>query len=328
MLTAILVISITGINILYFEHSCHFRYNDIPLQYDDKIYKQLIDGGIDNLLAQHVAHMFTRDPLQVYRERIEQDDMKTTEHFETVQSSNWMNMRFKPPPPDSEIGWRVEFRPTEVQLTDFENAAYCCFVVLLTRVMISFRITLILPISVVTENMKRAQRRNAVLEQKLLFRKRIATCNSPPCAKGAGCTLDSDDVVEMTVNEIINGSGEDFPGLIPLMRQYLDSADVDVDSRCTVSQYLSFIQKRASGELQTLAAWMREFICKHPDYRHDSYVGDRIIYDMLKKMDSISKGLVCCPELLGDYRTRTDSRIPMAVRRAEENLIVSHKQTQ
>lgn len=42
-----------------------FRYNDIPLQYDDKIYKQLIDGGIDNLLAQHVAHMFTRDPLQV-----------------------------------------------------------------------------------------------------------------------------------------------------------------------------------------------------------------------------------------------------------------------
>lgn len=43
-------------------------------------------------------------------------------------------MRFKPPPPDApEIGWRVEFRPTEVQLTDFENAAYCCFVVLLTR---------------------------------------------------------------------------------------------------------------------------------------------------------------------------------------------------
>lgn len=74
-----------------------------------------------------------------------------------------------------------------------------------SRVMISFRITLILPISAVTENMKRAQRRNAIMEQKLLFRKGIATCNSPPCARGAGCTLDSDDVVEMTVNEIING---------------------------------------------------------------------------------------------------------------------------
>jgi len=60
-------------------------------------------------------------------------------------------MRFKPPPPDApEIGWRVEFRPTEVknfllliflfyfqvQLTNFENAAYCCFLVLLTRLLL------------------------------------------------------------------------------------------------------------------------------------------------------------------------------------------------
>lgn len=72
--------------------------------------------------------------LQVFKERIEQDEKTTTEHFETIQSSNWMNMRFKPPPPDApNIGWRVEFRPTEVQLTDFENAAYCAFIVLLTR---------------------------------------------------------------------------------------------------------------------------------------------------------------------------------------------------
>lgn len=71
---------------------------------------------------------------QVYAERVEQDNAKSTEHFETIQSSVWCNMRFKPPPLDqSDIGWRVEFRPTEVQLTDFENAAYVCFVVLLTR---------------------------------------------------------------------------------------------------------------------------------------------------------------------------------------------------
>lgn len=115
-------------------YPCSAPYNDIPLEHDPKILKQLIDGGIDEHLAKHIAHMFIRDPLQVFKERIEQDDTKSTEHFETIQSSNWMNMRFKPPPPDApEIGWRVEFRPTEVQLTDFENAAYCCFVVLLTR---------------------------------------------------------------------------------------------------------------------------------------------------------------------------------------------------
>ncbi|VDN05589.1 unnamed protein product [Thelazia callipaeda] len=303
------------------------RYNDIPLQFEEKIYKKLIDGGIDEFLAQHIAHMFIRDPLQVFRERIEQDDDKTTEHFETVQSSNWMNMRFKPPPPDSpEIGWRVEFRPTEVQLTDFENAAYCCFVVLLTRVIISFRLTLILPISAVSQNMKRAQCRNAVLKQKLFFRKGIAVCNSSPFTTTSSCKASSSDVVEMTVNEIINGKGDEFPGLVPLLRQYLDSADVDVDTRCTISQYLGFIQKRASGELQTLASWMREFVDRHADYKHDSFVGCRVIYDMLKTMDNISKGKTHCPKLLGDYRSKTNPHIPMAVRRAEESLIVNLKQ--
>ena len=58
-------------------------------------------------------------------------------------------MRFKPPPPDSPIGWRVEFRPCEAQFTDFENAAIVCFVVLLTRVILSFGYNLLIPISLV-----------------------------------------------------------------------------------------------------------------------------------------------------------------------------------
>jgi glutamate--cysteine ligase catalytic subunit len=56
-------------------------------------------------------------------------------------------MRFKPPPPNSPIGWRVEFRPCEVQITDFENAAIVCFVVLLTRVILSYQLNFIIPIS-------------------------------------------------------------------------------------------------------------------------------------------------------------------------------------
>lgn len=128
-------------------------------------------------------------------------------------------MRFKPPPPDApEIGWRVEFRPTEVQLTDFENAAYCCFVVLLTRflktiyvnffrVIISYKLTFLLPISKVNENMQRAQRRNAVLKEKFCFRSKLATCNTPADKKE--CPLENKDpdyeMQEMTVNEIING---------------------------------------------------------------------------------------------------------------------------
>lgn len=45
---------------------CSGVYNDIPIQYDEKIYTQLLEGGIDEQLSKHVAHMFIRDPLQVF----------------------------------------------------------------------------------------------------------------------------------------------------------------------------------------------------------------------------------------------------------------------
>uniref|UniRef100_A0A7E4ZRV4 Glutamate--cysteine ligase n=1 Tax=Panagrellus redivivus TaxID=6233 RepID=A0A7E4ZRV4_PANRE len=306
-------------------YDCSAPYNDIPLEHDPAVLQQLVDGGIDVHLARHISHMFIRDPLQVFAERVEQDDEKSTEHFETIQSSNWMNMRFKPPPPDHpQIGWRVEFRPTEVQLTDFENAAYCCFVVLLTRVIVSYKLTFIIPISRVTENMKRAQKRDAVLTEKLHFRNKLATCDTPPEARQVGVAKDPlFETVEMTVNEIVNGDGKEFPGLVPLIRQFLDGADLDVDTRCTITQYLTFIQRRASGEIMTLAHWMRNFVVSHPKYGKDSKVGDEIIYEMIKHMDSISRGETHCEKLLGCFRSKTDSRIPSAVRRAEETLLAT-----
>jgi len=56
-------------------------------------------------------------------------------------------MRFKPPPPNSNIGWRVEFRSMEIQITDFENAAFAVFIVLLTRTILSYGLNFYIPIS-------------------------------------------------------------------------------------------------------------------------------------------------------------------------------------
>lgn len=114
-------------------------------------------------------------------------------------------MRFKPPPPKSTIGWRVEFRPCEAQMTDFENAAYVCFVVLLTRVILTYGLNFLIPISKVDENMQRAQKRDAVLNQKFWFRKDLAAQNSPTgVASNASSELE-ETCVEMSINEIING---------------------------------------------------------------------------------------------------------------------------
>ncbi|KAE9551645.1 hypothetical protein FO519_005143 [Halicephalobus sp. NKZ332] len=187
-------------------HPSSNPYNDIELEYDLNILQQLLDGGIDEYLARHIAHIFIRDPLHVIRESIEQEDEKSTDHFETILTSNWNNIRFKPPPQNNpQIGWRVEFRPTEVQLTDFENTAYCC-------------------------------------------------------------------------------DGQKFPGLVSLILQFLDEADFDTDTKSAITRYLSFVRKRASGEICTLAHWIRAFVAKHPSYEKDSYVNDEITYDMLKKV--------------------------------------------
>ncbi|XP_061410150.1 glutamate--cysteine ligase catalytic subunit [Lethenteron reissneri] len=280
---------------------CGAKYNDIELTKDEAVYQQLLDAGIDHLLAQHIAHLFIRDPLTLFEEKIYLDDEHESDHFENIQSTNWQTMRFKPPPPNSTIGWRVEFRPSEAQLTDFENSAYVVFVVLLTRVILSYNLNFLIPLSKVDENMKKAQKRDAVRQEMFYFRKDIgAVCNPaldscPPCANGTDSQDES--YILMSVDTIINGKEGVFPGLIPIINSYLENMEVDVETRCSIYNYLRLIRKRASGELMTMARWLREFVGAHPEYRHDSVITDRINYDLLVHCDDIARGKADCPEL-------------------------------
>ncbi|GAB1867770.1 Glutamate--cysteine ligase [Camponotus japonicus] len=287
------------------------RYNDVPVTYDDEIYKQLLDNDIDHLLAQHIAHLFIRDSVSLFSEKVHQDDLKDTDHFENIQSTNWQTMRFKPPPPNSSIGWRVEFRPCEVQITDFENAAIVCFTVLLTRVILSYKLNLLIPISKVDQNMVKAQKRDAIKVEKFWFRRDITS------------DIKSDDAqseyTEFTINEIINGKDGIFPGLVPLVNSYLANMDVDADTHCTIQRYIKLIQKRASGELLTTAAWLRKEVTSHPEYKQDAVITQRINYDLLKKIHSIVSNDVLCPELLGQcILSKTTDTIPAAVAKAEK----------
>ncbi|KAM4043499.1 glutamate--cysteine ligase catalytic subunit isoform 2-T2 [Anomaloglossus baeobatrachus] len=284
--------------------TCGEKYNDIDLTIDKEIYGQLTREGIDHLLAQHIAHLFIRDPLTLFEEKIHLDDANESDHFENIQSTNWQTMRFKPPPPNSDIGWRVEFRPMEVQLTDFENSAYVVFVVLLTRVILSYKLDFLIPLSKVDENMKVAQKRNAVQEGMFYFKKDI--CKAGIAAAVDGCVAavngtdsEAEEYTLMSIDKIINGKEGVFPGLLPILNSYLENMEVDVDTRCTILNYLKLIKKRASGELMTAARWMREFVSNHPDYKKDSVISDQVNYDLLVKCNQIANEQASCPELLG-----------------------------
>ncbi|XP_039582121.1 glutamate--cysteine ligase catalytic subunit isoform X2 [Passer montanus] len=223
--------------------------------------------------------------------------------LENIQSTNWQTMRFKPPPPNSDIGWRVEFRPMEVQLTDFENSAYVVFVVLLTRVILSYKLDFLIPLSKVDENMKVAQKRDAVRQGMFYFRKDICKGGNAVldgCGSAQnGTGTDTEEYTLMSIDTIINGKEGVFPGLIPILNSYLENMEVDVDTRCTILNYLKLIKKRASGELMTVARWMREFIAHHPDYKQDSVITDEMNYSLMWKCNQIAQGQAECPELLG-----------------------------
>ncbi|KAE8205174.1 hypothetical protein CF328_g648 [Tilletia controversa] len=215
------------------------EYNDNPLEVDEEIKARLMrplsegGGGLDASLASHLAHLFIRDPLVIFSERIDQDDESSTDHFENIQSTNWQTMRFKPPPPDGTIGWRVEFRSMEVQVTDFENAAFSIFIVLLTRAIQSFGLNFYMPISKVDVNMQRAHVRDAIHTRKFFFRRQVfrgrsrhSTATASPKegpsdglapgsssspadldeggASGSALPVD-DEIAEYTIDELMNG---------------------------------------------------------------------------------------------------------------------------
>ena len=278
---------------------------DPDLIVDENVKQRLLEGGMDELLATHFAHLFIRDPIVIFAEDLQELDLSKTDHFENLQSTNWQHMRFKPPPPSNAIGWRVEFRSMEIQITDLENAAFSVFIVLVTRAILSFDLNFYLPIPRTTENMETAHARDAVLKEKFYFRKAPFShrttrssagaeqsngVRSTPVSRPATPTGPIENEYDlMTIDEIVNGQADGFPGLIPLVESYLNSVNVDVETRCGLARYLDLIRKRASGQLWTGARWIRHFVRTHPEYQKDSVVSEKICYDLVKAVETITK---------------------------------------
>jgi glutamate--cysteine ligase catalytic subunit len=318
------------------------EYNDNPLPYDVHIFDRLREHGIDDLLSKHIAHLFIRDPLVVFSETIDQDDATSSDHFENIQSTNWQTLRFKPPPPNSPIGWRVEFRSMEVQITDFENAAFALFIVLLSRAILSFNLNLYIPISKVDENMGRAQRRDASVSGRFYFRKdvfpspsqRTPSSSVSSCSSSGGSSPSNgqkekklrncypslplpengthhgrvdDEYEEMSMNEIMNGKGDGFPGLLSLVYAFLDTLDITDEQRQRIDRYLRLIRRRSDGSLQTPATWIRNFVRSHPAYKFDSVVSEEINYDLMIVVDEIERGVRKAEELLPKDYTGGDA---------------------
>ena len=286
------------------------EYLDPALIVDESIKQELLDAGMDQRLAAHFAHLFIRDPLLVFDEDMEKVNLNESRQFDQIQSTNWQTLRFKPPPFfPKDVGWRVEVRSMEVQITDFENAAFSIFVVLLVKTILHFNLNLYMPIAKIDENMETAHARDAVVSRRFYFRVRLTPgVVYSELPNGAACTngrisqdppsgekdkLVTEEYRPMSINEIINGgsssSRDEPPGLISLIQRYLDTCDYDSTTRSKLDEYLNFIKERANGNIMTTATWLRSFVQEHPEYDSDSSVGMGVVYDLVKLVKELSE---------------------------------------
>ena len=268
--------------------------NDTGKMNDSNEYMEMMkQAGIDDRLAYHVASLFARDPLVIYDKGIVTDDSKSTMHFENLQSTNWNSLRFKPPPSlDSDVGWRVEFRTIDSQITDFENAAQITLLFMLVKIISEFDLNFIIPISKCDDNMERAHSINAVKNEKFWFRINILGSTSYQKTEPEKFNFLKNSefstaypavISELTINQILEGDSElGFKGLIPLIIEYMEIKNYLSEDKTGILMYLNFLRDRACGKCMSTATLIRKFVTHHPDYKFDSIISSKIKNDLIK----------------------------------------------
>ncbi|KAL4949070.1 glutamate-cysteine ligase-domain-containing protein [Aspergillus filifer] len=254
--------------------------------------------GVNSNLAAHLSHFCQWDPLLLETDHINTHGPDDTYHFSTLYRSSWPHVRLKFPEGNN-LGWRVEFRPMEPQLTDFENAAFIVFIVLLRHALAHFGVRLYIPMKCVVENMRTAVKRDAAISESFWFHAHRGR-DIPMVRRDSGIDLGEDDKKAdsrlFSLEEIFCGSGQNediwtqsqFPGFIPLIKRYLSEIDISHIELGFILRYLDFIDGRASGMILTNARWMRHEIQLHRSYKGDGLVTQEACYNVCKQIRNLA----------------------------------------
>ena len=263
----------TSTNYIADDSALKQTYQIPELERDADVWRELRKYGLDDQMASHFAHIFSRDPLFAPSKELEEADESKTLFLDSLLSNVYQLVRFKPPSSEK-MGWRVEFRPMEAQLNDFENAAFGVFIILVAKTIMETKPNFYVALLQVEENLRKACNAGAAISEKFYFRSNPVEQSTISVGR-----LTADEVI----NEPKSGEKGRFDGLIPLINQYLDKSSIFNDpEREQIDRYLQLVSERASGTSPTTAAWIRRFIQQHPDYKQDSVVSEKVSFDLIK----------------------------------------------
>lgn len=156
-----------------------------------------------------------------------------------------------------------------------------------------------MPISLVDENMKRAHYNDALLKSKFWFNLNCFdnTNIESDLTKfdSMKSTEDSSKLMEphyeeLYIHEILNGKG-DFPGMLNLIRIFMDLKNYSDEHKNQVEVMFEFLDARAKGAIPTGAQFIRNVVTSDPLYNQDSIVGPELNTNLIKQMIALNGDL-------------------------------------
>ena len=267
------------------------EYNDFPRCINLEAYeffkKEAHKEGIEipEQLINHFSGMLAKDIPIVFKHYLEDLEAEPTDTtlYELIQGTTWTDVRLKPPPSfDSTLGWRVEFRISELELKYQHNVRITHAVQIIARAVQDSRLNFLIPISLIEENFKRADNNDAVLNEKFFWR-------TNPLDKGPA------DVKELSILEIVEGvEGTNYVGLSKLITNFLEEREKEGDTRVVqeldikeLEKTFDFLKRRSSGEEPTVAKIVRDFIRSHETYKFDSIASEECLNDLMSYLYGI-----------------------------------------
>ncbi|KAL6928174.1 hypothetical protein ACO0SA_002906 [Hanseniaspora valbyensis] len=277
------------------------QLNDVEVVLNEEVFDRVTKelNGDENL-ARHFAHLFIRDPIVIFEENVDDVD-DNMDHFENINSTNWQSLRFKIPHKISEgdapePGFRVEFRPLEIQLTDFANAAFSFLLNIIVQFMLSPKtnINFYIEMSKVWQNFDQSIERNSILKDKFHWVEKFKTFDECPSVVNKTCKMSIDQIMHNEDSGILTTLVNQQLRALNFIAENETWEDLRKDKDNTKERlyyYLRIISDRSKGVLPTEAKWQRDYVLSHPEYAKDSKVTELISSDLInltKKVYSYS----------------------------------------
>ena len=97
--------------------------------------------------------------------------------------------------------------------------------------------------------MKWAQTRDAIHTRSFWFRTRIN--GGPQSSLDDEGPFDQDEFKLYSLDELLNGTDPERPGLITYIKRYIDSTRIEPNERETLISYVDLVGAKASGKFKT-----------------------------------------------------------------------------